>query len=106
MHVQVVLSSNIEARITRDKDLDEVQMLWLQEPFAITMLQMQKVDAVLLVPEGRQPWRSLIRSLPVADDCLLNWHPNLYTLGSRMPPERQNLRMALHAYLLRARHSR
>lgn len=66
----------------------------------------QQVDAVLLVPEGHQPWQPLIRrQLPVADDCRLRWHPGLYTCGPRLPDERRNMRMDLHAYLLRRSHS-
>lgn len=84
-----------------------LSLLWLFPPFALigavlNKLQLERVNAILILPKHVKFWVSMLSKLPVVASHDMGFHKGLYSLGSKMPQAWQaNMpRIPLMAYLI------
>ncbi len=84
------------------------KLLWLFPPFklvgpVLAKLMKEQVDAIVILPAWTCFWQGMLQSLPVRDEQPIDYHNNLFILGSRLPTEmlKSPPRFRLRAYLIR-----
>lgn len=78
-----------------------VPLVWVFPPFELIgsvlgKLQVERVDAILVVPKFRRYWQALIWQLPIVAYFDLKFHDRLYTIGSRAPPSMKLNKPIIH----------
>lgn len=83
-------------------------LLWLFPPFkligqVLMKLAHEQVDAILLLPAWTCYWHGMLQRLPIADQVQVDYHKNMFVLGSRLPTDMLSdpPRYRLTAYLIK-----